>query len=27
VGSVVGRGASFTIRLPAYKPGVDHVAS
>ena len=27
VASVGGRGASFTIRLPAYKPGVDHVAS
>ncbi len=27
VESVVGRGTSFTIRLPAYKPGDDHVAS
>jgi signal transduction histidine kinase len=27
VNSVVGRGTSFTILLPAYKPGAEHVAS
>ena len=27
VESVVGRGTSFTVRLPAYKPGENHVAS
>ncbi|MCL4501263.1 MAG: PAS domain-containing protein [Deltaproteobacteria bacterium] len=27
VDSAVGRGTSFTIHLPAYKPGVEHVAS